>query len=69
MNSSSCESFAALSSSSCDAEGFPYFRLYLIDSLNMLAACGTTPIAPRSDCCVTVLTSAPLIFTAPPSTS
>lgn len=50
MNSSSCESLAALSNSSCVAEGFPYFKLYLIDSLNMLAAWGTTPIAPRSDC-------------------
>mmetsp|Transcript_4181 Transcript_4181/g.10854 ORF Transcript_4181/g.10854 Transcript_4181/m.10854 type:complete len:156 (+) Transcript_4181:1181-1648(+) len=69
IKSRSWASRAACSRSSWVAPRRPYRMFSRIVSLNMLADWGTTPMLPRSDCCVTVRTSLPFTFTAPPRTS
>ena len=60
-----CAPAAAASSSARLAPGRPYAMLSSIDALKSTVSWGTTPIAPRSDACVTSLVSWPSMSTRP----
>mmetsp|Transcript_32094 Transcript_32094/g.52084 ORF Transcript_32094/g.52084 Transcript_32094/m.52084 type:complete len:182 (-) Transcript_32094:148-693(-) len=69
MNSRICAASHAASTSAMLASMRPYFTLCSIVSLNITVSCGTTPMAARTDRCVTWLMSWPFSRTWPASGS